>query len=246
MRVGIWIFVLIFSTALDTIAQESDFNRANRHYDEGEFSDAARVYDSLYHAGYDNLQVAYNAANAYYRLGNLGKARLFYERALERSPDDEDVRFNLDIVEQLTIDDIRPLPKPLFVTWYRGLSDLFSWTTWMIASTVLMWFAWGYRFAARLKGISGVNLIFAFALSISVLLLTVALENYYYREGRAEAVVMDDTVYVKNEPNSESTDLFLLHEATIVEIRDQLGDWVKIILADGKVGWVKSTAIEKV
>ncbi|HMD14583.1 MAG TPA: SH3 domain-containing protein, partial [Bacteroidota bacterium] len=48
----------------------------------------------------------------------------------------------------------------------------------------------------------------------------------------------------KSAPDNQSTDLFVLHEGVTVEVLDAVGDWRKIRLADGKVGWMMLSNME--
>ena len=60
------------------------------------------------------------------------------------------------------------------------------------------------------------------------------------------AIVMRPVSSVKSSPSSESsTDLFILHEGTKVEITDgSMRDWKEIRVADGKEGWIETSKIE--
>ena len=50
---------------------------------------------------------------------------------------------------------------------------------------------------------------------------------------------------VKSAPSGESSsDLFILHEGTVVRVLDEVGEWNNIELADGRQGWILSDDIE--
>ena len=49
---------------------------------------------------------------------------------------------------------------------------------------------------------------------------------------------------VKSSPDKSSTDLFVLHEGTVVTITDRLDGWCEVVIADGKKGWVEGRKIE--
>lgn len=53
------------------------------------------------------------------------------------------------------------------------------------------------------------------------------------------AVVMTASTAVKSSPDKSSTDLFVLHEGTVVTITDRLDGWCEVVIADGKKGWVE-------
>ena len=51
---------------------------------------------------------------------------------------------------------------------------------------------------------------------------------------------------VKSSPDKSSTDLFVLHEGTLVSITDRLDGWCEITIADGKKGWLEAKTIETI
>ncbi|MBP1691769.1 MAG: hypothetical protein H6Q32_1121, partial [Bacteroidetes bacterium] len=61
-----------------------------------------------------------------------------------------------------------------------------------------------------------------------------------------EAVVTSNIVTVKNSPDEKSSDAFVLHGGVKVQIVDQLSSWIKVRLADGKVGWMESKETERI
>lgn len=61
---------------------------------------------------------------------------------------------------------------------------------------------------------------------------------------RSQAVVMSASVAVKSSPDKSATDLFVLHEGTVVRIVDRLDEWCEIVIDDGKKGWLESRKIE--
>ncbi len=49
---------------------------------------------------------------------------------------------------------------------------------------------------------------------------------------------------VKSSPDRAATDLFVLHEGTVVRVTAELGDWAEIVIADGKKGWIETRKVE--
>ena len=43
-----------------------------------------------------------------------------------------------------------------------------------------------------------------------------------------------------------STDLFVLHEGTVVTITNRLDDWCEVVIADGKKGWLECRKLETI
>ena len=51
---------------------------------------------------------------------------------------------------------------------------------------------------------------------------------------------------MKSSPDKSATDLFVLHEGTLVKISDRLEGWCEITIADGKKGWLECRTIERI
>ena len=60
-----------------------------------------------------------------------------------------------------------------------------------------------------------------------------------------EGIIVSPTITVKSSPSSSSVDLFVLHEGSKVKILDKTGEWEKIKIANGSVGWLPSSTIIK-
>jgi hypothetical protein len=58
------------------------------------------------------------------------------------------------------------------------------------------------------------------------------------------AIIMIDKVDVLGEPSEGGTELFSLHEGAKLRIEGYSGDWAKIRLANGDVGWLKKATFE--
>jgi SH3-like domain-containing protein len=61
-----------------------------------------------------------------------------------------------------------------------------------------------------------------------------------------EAIITTQTVTAKSSPDAKSIDAFVIHEGLKVRLTDSVAGWVKITLADGKVGWINAEECEKI
>ena len=57
------------------------------------------------------------------------------------------------------------------------------------------------------------------------------------------AILLSQSVNVLSAPEENSTDVFILHEGVKVKLEDEIDDWLKIVLPDGKSGWIKRNHI---
>ena len=221
---------------------------ADSAYAQGHYQQAARDYEALLKKGV-STDLYYNLGNAYYRMDEMPRAVLNYERALLLSPGDADVRFNLQMARSKTVDKITPESEMFFVTWYHSLINLTSVDGWaqmaLIALAVAIVLALLYLFASpvwmRKVGFFG---------ALAMLVLFVAANFFAYAQKqsfvrRSGAIIMAPAVTVKSTPAEQGTDLFILHEGTRVDITDgTMRQWKRIRLADGKEGWIETSQME--
>jgi SH3-like domain-containing protein len=80
-----------------------------------------------------------------------------------------------------------------------------------------------------------------------LIILSIILYARYNRELSVQYGILVESVYsVKAAPDENSNDAFVAHEGLKMELIDKVGDWVKIKLPDGKVGWVESNAVGQI
>ncbi len=245
------VFILLvfgFSAVADEAANL--FQLANQQYESGNYSQAAVTYEKILAAGQANWQVYYNLGNAYYKQKNIGKAILNYERAHRLNRDNEDIDFNIDLANLSVADRIPVMPQALIFIWLDRGIHLFSleaaatvmlifWVLlfagaiiWMLARRGFLQ-NWGRRLA---WGAGAVWLIFMLIFGI------LAYEQATVQEG----IVLASRVVVRSSPAEDATEIFILHEGVKVRLQERSGEWQRIKLADGKVGWLEINAVEKI
>jgi tetratricopeptide (TPR) repeat protein len=224
------------------------FEQANELYRKGEYSKAAAAYEQTLNNGYESPTIYYNIGNAYFKLNKIAPAILNFERALRISPTDEDIAYNLRLTNLRVVDKIEPLPRLFFVQWWESLTNSTSADGWAIVMITGIWIiavCTGVLFVIRspVARRAAASLIAAGCIVLVVSLVS-ALQRSAAEDSARFAIVFQPTGYVKSSPDIQSTDLFVLHEGVKVEVLDSVGDWRKIRLADGKVGWLPAASIQ--
>ena len=218
------------------------FAAANDLYRAVKYEEAARAYEKILANGYEGPALYYNLGNAWYKAGNVPAAILNYERAKRLDPGDEDIRHNLALANLRIVDRIEPIPRLFFVEWWEDLLAAASPSGWGTAAIAALWGAVILLGAFRI--VRG-RLARQFTLLPGVLLMlftAFAFTAGAIQGGRetseSAAILFSATAPVKSAPDPGSTDLFVLHEGVRVDLLDAVGEWRKIRLADGKVGWL--------
>lgn len=243
-------FWFLLCAQLNASKSSSRMDEANTFYREGSYEQAIEIYKSLVKKGYLGVSLFYNLGNSYYRVGKLGYAVLYYEKALKISPSDEDVKHNLNFIHLGTVDRIQPLPEFFLFDWWESLLDSFSSNGWayiVFFFYLLMLINIGaYFFAGSVKQ----QKIFFFSGIAAFLILTFCISMLVVKSNRdatlISGVIVEQVVTVKSSPDPQSTDSFVIHEGLKVNLEDKLDNWVKIRLADGKVGWIENFCVDRI
>ncbi|MBI4417631.1 MAG: tetratricopeptide repeat protein [Ignavibacteriales bacterium] len=226
------------------------FASGNEHYRSGRFAEAIADYESLLKQGYASAPLHFNLGNAYYRTGDLARAILAYERAQRLEPGDPDISFNLRLANLRIVDRIDAVPELFLVRWFRSLAEAIpvSATVWILLSAWVLLFVvlslpnildrFPFERPARILALAAIIVVIV---SAGLLGLQV-----YEASSRTDAIILDAVVTAKASPDDQSVDTFVIHGGLKVDLGDSVGEWVRITLADGKVGWIRSSSCERI
>ena len=229
---------------------DSMFVSANRFYQQEEYGKALTLYQQIEAADYGSWALYYNMANIYYRMNEIAPSIYYYEKALKLNPGNRDIRFNLDFAQQMSLDNIEPLPRSIGQRFLDAIVLKLTYDTWAkigVALAFLFAFLFlMYHFSSSTgrKRFYFVSSIVCVALVSTVVFFS--FRNHLYVKSNVEGIIFDKAVEVKNAPTNSSEVFFELHEGTKVWILESLDDWNKIRIADGKTGWIKAQSLKEI
>jgi hypothetical protein len=249
-----WILIIGVSILLASMswAQTSEdvFSRGNELYRAAKYEDAIKEYELIIKQGYSSAGLYYNLGNAYYRNEQLAQAILSYERAAQLRPNDPDIIHNLRLVYLKTIDRIEPVPEMFFIQWMRAIGSLISPEKVQfifIISWILLFGSLAAMYLILRPDFIRIVRIMFFVSLASVILWAAMLGIQSFQETTQDkAIITAQIVTAKSSPDNNSVDAFVIHEGVKVKLTDSVADWVKITLADGKVGWIPSDQCERI
>ena len=198
---------------------------ANLLYENGDFSQAALIYEQIINQGVSDSILHYNLGNIYSQGGDLERAILNYQRAAQLDPRDPDIRANLSMARSLAAgDDLATTNTPgLLVSSARITQSLMT-----INETALLalsfWFAfcllfivWRIVYPGRLRnGIGYTAGIFLLLLIV----IGVSLGGRVYLENvQPSSVINFPKVTINSEPAEQySTDFNLISSAEVNQL----------------------------
>ena len=221
---------------------------ADKEYAKGNYLQASKDYSDLLKVG-ESVELYYNLGNCYYRLGNITKSIIAYEKAHRLSPSDRDVTFNLEFVREKTIDKIERQEKNFFSAGYTMLQNLMDMDAWARLSIVAFFACLGMAMLFLLGRDEWMRKLGFYVALLSVFVFVFstlfAWQQKHNFDARDRAVVVAPSSSVKLTPSDSSADAVVVHEGTAVQIVDRtMSDWYSVKLDDGKEGWLKRNSLE--
>ncbi|MBQ9836203.1 MAG: BatD family protein [Akkermansia sp.] len=216
-------------------------------YEAGQFSKALQMFQE--EAGVHNEAVRlYNIGNCEYRLGNPGKAALYYARALLVDPGFREAEANLGFIQRKE-GALLPTRSGMDVVFtFLSCSKLWVLTimsTAALALCIALQVAW--RQKRRLGWLHSLTVL-------SALLSLLCATNWIYYLGQQKpditALSPHDTAYIltattaRNAADEAGSSIIQLNPATPVRILAHRASWCYIETATGVRGWIPTATAE--
>ncbi len=232
----LWSFV-----AASTFAQ-TDFDKANQEYAQGHFPEAISGYEALVRAGQWSANLFYDLGNAYFRVGDFGRAILNYERALALERHHPEATANLQIAR----DEAHALE--LQQSWPERYLQFASVNEYSITAAIAFWlavFAIVMRILARRRSATLIA-----TLMFCLLVSTVAIYAVYTLErgsnGSTVAIVTGKNVQARLATADSANSVLALPPGSEVKILSTRGDWIYAELPNTLRGWIPAKNAEQV
>lgn len=238
-------FLLFTFSAIS--AQNKDltslFIDGNEAFKNENYQEALKNYNEIALSGNQSFQLYYNIGNCYYKLNDYTKAILFYEKAKKFNPSDPDLLMNLKLANTKITDKVDALPEFVLYTMWKNIVNANSsngWA-WLALQTMLLSFLiFGFYIVTHKSSLKKLSFYSASVLLIiSSLFYVFAYQNKQHYTQNKFAIVIEESLNVYNQPAENGTKLFVIHEGLKVEGLEEMENWVKIKLSDGKTGWIK-------
>lgn len=250
IKIAVILMLLIFSVSILAVNHQQLFEKGVRFYDERDFSKALQAFLEIENDGVEDYELFYNLGNTYFRLGNIGKAILYYKRGLRLNPNDFQLRTNLEYAMSRTTDrQIIEEPNPILRTvlsvvnsysidFWALLSLLFFIPIVTIVNIIIIF----YR--RREKTVP----LFLLALAVIIFLIPMSIANYRLNRfnDNSEAVMITSSVPGYSGPDSDYTHLFTVNEGLVIEVLEEGYEWSKIAIPIGTIGWVRNDTFKRI
>lgn len=245
-----YFFSVVFAfLSLFSFAQNSElFEQGNTLYNDGKYEDAIGKYQQILDTDMHSAELYFNLANAHYKLNHIAPSIFYYEKAQQLAPHDTDIEQNKAFAQNMTLDAIDVVPEVGISKVINQVSHAVSFDAWAILAicfVLLAVFAFINYYLSKGTRTKRFSFTMGFVGLILMLgALVSAFNKFDLDKSDNPAIVFAQESQIKSEPNLRSSEAFMLHEGTKVQVLDTVENWKKIKLSDGKTGWIRSKDIK--
>jgi len=214
----------------------SNFETANKLYEQGKFAEAAASYQKILQTGRVSAALYFNFGNALFKSGQVGRAILNFRLAEQLAPRDPDIRANLQFARN-SVGDGGGRAADRWRRWVHRLT-LNEWTAVTVAA---LWLWFGLLVAGQCRpGFKRSSRGYTAITGATVLLLGIGLGLAFYdRFHTLWAVVVTPEAVVRYGPLEESQGHYKLRDGAEVIVTDRQNNWLEVVDSVGRKGWLR-------
>ena len=226
------------------------FDEGNTLYNQGNYTEAIEKYTSIINNGSESAELYYNLGNAYYKINDIANSIFYFEKSLLLDPNNNETKNNLSFSQNMTIDRIENVPVNQVSKFISNFTNLYDYNTWFLISIIFEFlslivfslYLFNKNSDTKKRNFS-IGSIFLFCFIIFLILGINSKSEY---EKNNPAILFDNRISFKSEPNERSEELFLLNEGTKVNVLEKLNEWSLVELSNGSKGWILSSTFQTI
>lgn len=235
-----------FGTVIAGDVNLEAWTRANQHYTAKQYDSALKYYQQIEQSGQWSTELYFNLGNTYFRLNDIGRSVLYFEKSLKLVPDNKQAKDNLALAK-MRINKPVPVAEPVFFQrWWSGLLQAFGANGWAIVLLVLFCAVLVIAYLAARKKIAYSGRWMAASVSLFVVVLVIALFSFNAEYNNERAVVLQEQTPILDQPKAGGRISGNVSEGTTVHLIESQAGYEHIELPNGRRGWVLKASIEKI
>ena len=241
--VGRWLSVVVLALSIAVVVRAEDlgaaFESANKLFEQGKYAGAADAYEKLRALRPQSATLCFNAGNAWYRAGQVGRAMADWRAAEGLSPRDPGARYNLDFVrKKLSGGEV------VRGSFLEGRLRALTLNEWAVLAAVSWWIFFGILTATEIWPARKTALRhWAYWSGLATVVFSLAMGLAISSRHSNEGVVVVAEAIVRHGPLDESQVAFQLRDGTEVQVLDEKQGWFQVQDAMQRIGWVKKDQI---
>jgi tetratricopeptide (TPR) repeat protein len=240
IRVNYFLWALFYASVVQLCYGETTWERANAAYQSSKYDEAKVDYLQLVGSGHYSADLFYNLGNAWFKLGDQGRAILNYQRALILNPELDEAESNLRTSLKIVGNDDQPTVRDRIGAYADYFPLVASATFWLLAFSLFPACRKHGRFIIswrRLCVVAGLLFLCSTALSI------------WIGQGLKDpnrALVVDSAADLKYGPALSARSVESLQIGEEIRLISERSDWAFCRASSGNLGWIPTRKTERV
>jgi tetratricopeptide (TPR) repeat protein len=236
-NVGVIVALAASAAGVQAQTNPDRFLQGNKLYEQGKYAQAAAIYEELLRTGEVSPALYFNAGNAWFKAGELGRAIYDYRRAERLAPRDPDIRANLGIARAQAGTSDAALPGSRWTRWV-GRITLNEWACAASGALALFFIVLAARQLSPAFGKSSGSLAWLLGAASVWLLMCLGLSINQQLLERTSIIIVPEAV-VRWGPDEESKSAFTAHDGMEMVVLGRDGDWLQVSDAARHIGWLQ-------
>lgn len=224
------------------------FDEGNSFYNNGNYEQAIEKYSSIIKSGYESSELYYNLGNSYYKLNDIANSIFYFEKSLLLDPNNLESKNNLSFANNMTIDRIETVPVNQIAKFIFNLSTLFKYQQWfyvalfieLISVVFFVLYLFNKNPNTKRKYFSSfISFFILFSIVLAISFNSKSISDKYN-----PAIIFENRIAFKTEPNERSEQIFELNKGTKVNIIEEVNEWSLVELSNGSKGWILKSSFQ--
>lgn len=219
-----------------------DVDRATEHMKNQEYAQAIELYQQILDSGQTSSTLHYNMGVAYAEQNKVGHALWHFFKAEKLGMSSSALQQNIQLVKEQRIDEVEEI-SPFFLSrWWKSWIELAGSNVWAMLSLLFLvtgifglylWRTHEARHRRKFGFLGGIS-----ALILSILLAQSALNSAQTFQVPDTGILLSASTDLRAGADEQSAVLLTVHAGLEVQIQDRIGDWFKVRMKNGQIGWI--------
>lgn len=186
-------------------------------------------------------------AENYFKEKDYANSILYYEKALKLSPNNENIKLNINIVRSRLTGDCYIMPEFVLVRvskYIAGCLSLFAWAVLVIVFFIVLCVSfYFYRFSKR-KVLFFYVCVIGLILFLSSMYFGITLQQI--QNNNDNAIIMETNVKLKTFRQNNSKDILTLYKGQKIKIIEADKSWLKVQTEDRREGYINNKGYKRI
>lgn len=232
------------------VPSQNDIAKVNQLVENRNFTEAIDIYRQWIAMGFKSKWIFYNLGSLYEKMGNVGYAMFYLKKAEKVAPDDVLINKRIIILQEKIKDKFMiPIENNRFIDvflkpwdyWHLKEAGLFLIISFWIFSLYFLFF----QVFSATKSFTFYKPVLFIQVGFILFLLIQGIRIIEF-SNKSEAIILGDVVEVHEGADRLSPKIQTVHAGLPVLFEDKIGNWIKVRLYNGQVGWLKKNQLSAI